>query len=92
LCDLLEALRRHRHRGKRERTAQALGVVHRPETGQQPAVEQALNPCDHHVLGEAQSRADLGKGPLGDRKAALERVDQLAIERVHHAGSSCRAA
>ena len=62
------------------------------ETGQRALVEQPLEPLDHVLLIEAECGGDLGERPLGHRESALQRVDQAAVDRVHHAASLVTAA
>jgi hypothetical protein len=83
--DLVEAVLRHRHCGEREAAAETLGVVHRPEAAERAVVEQSPKARDHVRLVQAEARSDLGVGPITERKAALERVNQPTITVVHHA-------
>ena len=75
----------HGHRGQAERAAHALDLVHRPEAREHAIVEKRLQAGDDLHLGEAEHGADIGEGGLGERKLALQRIDQAAIDVVGRA-------
>jgi hypothetical protein len=87
--DALEIVRRHPHRGEGERAAERLGVDHRPEAGEQPVVDQPLQPPTHLRLRDPQLGGDGGERALDDLDALLQPVHQHPVELIH--GQPARA-
>jgi hypothetical protein len=71
-------LGRHQHRP----VAEHAGVVDRGDLADDPLVEEALGAAQDLVLGDPGQAGDLGVGPLGQREASLQQVEQLAVALV----------
>ena len=82
--DALEIGRRHAHRAQREGAAQPLGVVHRPEARQHAArrEESGFFPRGP-ILRSPNSLATAANGRVAERKAALQAVDDGAVDVIH---------
>ncbi len=71
-------LRRHEHR----LVAEHARVEDRRDLADDALVEQPRRAAQHLVLGQLGQARDLGVGPLGEREAPLEQVEQPAVGLV----------
>ncbi len=76
--DCLEARLRHCHGGERLGTTESRGVVERPEAAEHTRLQQVADQAQQAGLVHADLLGRQRKGPLDQREAALECVDQGA--------------
>src|SRR5436190_19114343 len=76
------------HRAVAERTR----VVDRGELADDPVVEQLPGAREHLVLVERRCARDRGERPRLEREAALEQVQQAALDVLERPGGALRAA
>ena len=81
--DALELGLRHAHGAQREGAAHLLHVEHRPEARERALGEHALERGDERRLVGAERGRGLGEGARRERKAALQPVDDLALDLTH---------
>ena len=79
----VETLLGHRQRSQGEGAAQAVDVEHGAETGQGAIVQQRLDPRTQGVWIAIQFVGQRLPGPLYQRQAMLQAVDQSAVKVIH---------
>ena len=92
--DVIEALGRNRHRAKAHVAAERFRVPQRPEAAQFAFVEQPSYAVDQSLFVDAERGPSGAERPRVEREAALQPVDDGAIERVeiiHQFGLSLAA-
>ena len=81
--DRIEPCRGDGHGGEGHRSAEALGVEHRPEAGEHPVREQAAQPPDESGLPDPQRLGRRRERALAHRDAVLQRIDDGVVEIIH---------